>query len=187
MWQERWLLPSHQTQTPRNEKRMRGLKPPASLSPQKERSFGARGQPSSPPYRDGSVESGSTVWGQAEENRTASNVENKRRWWSGTRMCRCVLSGSRIGSSLPQPPPLENRPHHHSLPLVCAFYCLSLVQTALGEGERRGKVAAEASVPVLGQTEPELRLLFPYRGKTLSGLERGSACAQVEFPSAPQT
>lgn len=136
MWQERWLPPSHQTQTPRNEKRMRGLKPPASLSPRKERSFGARGRPSSPPYRDGSVESGSTVWGQAEENRTASNVGNKRRWWSGTRMCRCVLSGSRIGSSLPQPPPSGE---HTPSPFFPSGLCFLLLEFGTNSARGRGE------------------------------------------------
>lgn len=80
--------------------------------------------------------------------------------------------------------PITFLSHRVFLGLCFFFYCLSLVQTALGEGKRKDKVAARASVPVSGQAEPELGLLFPYRGKTLSRLETGSVCAQAEFPSA---
>lgn len=49
------------------------------------------------------------------------------------------------------------------IPWICAFYCLCLVQEALGERKRKDKVSTLDLVSVLEQTVPGMGLLFPQR------------------------
>lgn len=73
------------------------------------------------------------------------------------------------------------------IPWICAFYCLCLVQEALGERKRKDKVSALDLVPVLGQTVPGMSLLFPERQNPVQVGDRQSfnpgGISIISFPN----
>lgn len=163
MWQERWLPPSPQTQSPRDEKRMRGLKPPTKPQPW-EGAFGTE-----VPRRKAGAGQRETGLPGVLKVRVAGGFAPGR---------VAVLPEVPEQPPFPAIAPPENRAHHISLTPsflgFVLFYCLSLVQIELGEGKRKGKCPFW-SRKSCSSSHTE--------AKSFPGLKW--ACVYVEFPWGP--